>query len=780
MRKINKITALLGSILFFISSVIPSSGVLAGTTAQDGSFTKTAIEIAEDMGNGINLGNTMEALNTWTQNPGVTDFETAWGQPVTTREMIAGYKEAGFDSVRIPVAWSNMMDTSAYTINEAYFNRVDEIVGYVLDEDMYAIINIHYDGGWWSNFTSDKTGTMNRYETMWQQIATHYKDYSEKLIFESANEELHYDFGYDLINEINQTFVDLVRQSGGNNDKRYLLIAGCNTDIDNTCNDSFKMPTDTISNHLLISVHYYTPWIYCGLHKDEGYGYQSDWGSDADKELMDSYFKKMQKFTNQGYGVIIGEYSVCPEYVNSTTYNRKDGDAKFLAYVLELSDKYGYAPYLWDTGDWYNKSTCKMRWDDVAAVFEKKDSGTTGDVKWKFDIKSGTLTISGTGMMADYTKASETPWYDFRNSVKKLVIEENVTYAGNYCFAYFINLAHVYIYSDDIEVSSKAFFNVTNKPIVYGYGSTAAKTFADSVGYTYRDLNYNIGTSTVTVTPNVRYTGNKVFPTITVVKNGKTLKAWTDYGITYSDNVNTGTCTVKITGRGNYWNSVSKTFTISMTGNCGKNVTWQFNSKTGALTIMGSGAMYSYTSSLNTPWASVKTKIKTLFVGKDVTSIGNTAFYGCTSLTKVTGMAGINKIGENAFRNCTALVSVAGCTKVTAVEKYAFCGDSALTTVGNTSGRVTLMSAKTIGWYSFGLCNSISYVNTGTALTTVSGYAFYNDKALKTIIFRSTQITYVGTDALKGIASGASIYVPASKLNSYKNGILKGKTLKSL
>ena len=280
MKKTKQIVTIFATLALAVTAGLSFAGTKTKAAGSD-EFTRTAIEIAADMGYGWNLGNTMEATNTWTSNPKVTDFETAWGQPVTTKAMIDGIKKAGFNSIRIPVSWSNMMSSDGnYTIDASYFKRIDEIISYAFANDMYVIINDHYDGGWWKGFASNKTECMKHYKNMWTQVAGHYKDYSEKLIFESANEELGNSLKndnenvaelelYSLTNEINQTFVDIVRKSGGNNEKRYLLIAGFNTDIDKTCSSLYEMPADTISNHLMVSVHYYTPWTYVGLYKDE-------------------------------------------------------------------------------------------------------------------------------------------------------------------------------------------------------------------------------------------------------------------------------------------------------------------------------------------------------------------------------------------------------------------------------------------------------------------------------------------------------------------------------
>lgn len=350
------------------TSTSTSSNKATATSKTSG---MTSVELAKAMGNGWNLGNTMESVATWlSSGSSATKYETAWGQPVTTKEMMTNLKAAGFDSVRIPVAWSNMMDSN-YNISDNYFKHVDEIVGYVLDNDMYCIINIHWDGGWWDGFYSsdedERNAAWEKYESMWTQIAKHYKNYSDKLIFESANEEL--GTSYDTVNEINQTFVDIVRSSGGNNKERFLLIAGYNTDIDKTCDSRFKMPEDTVSDKLLISVHYYTPSVFCIADKsDNSWGYQGSWGMDEDKEQMRENFEKMKKFTDAGYGVVIGEYGVtfCTDGNKQTL---KDGTYDFFESVVELSEEYGYCAMLWDCNDWFKRIEGKFRDEELAEIY---------------------------------------------------------------------------------------------------------------------------------------------------------------------------------------------------------------------------------------------------------------------------------------------------------------------------------------------------------------------------------------------------------------------------
>ena len=364
-------------------------------STDDGSVNDdlTSLELVKKMGNGINLGNTMEA---YTHSHGKEDIfpdesEQAWGQPITTQEMITGMKNCGFDSLRVPVAWTNAMsfyEDGNYEIDSSYLDRVEEIVNYAINADMYVIINDHWDGGWWGHFGAEdesmRTAAMEMYKSMWTQIAERFKGYSDKLIFESANEELGDRLNdeidgkkgtlrktecYEKTNEINQTFVDLIRSTGGNNEKRFLLIAGYNTDVALTCDDKFKMPTDTAKDKLLLSVHYYTPWDYCGTD-----GVNS-WGSVKDYEEQNGLMKQLSKFTEAGYGVVIGEYAV----LTNSSEPKQDTD-KFYTNFLANCDLYNFCPMLWDCNNLYQRRDCDMPNADMKALFLEKSYSVQKDL----------------------------------------------------------------------------------------------------------------------------------------------------------------------------------------------------------------------------------------------------------------------------------------------------------------------------------------------------------------------------------------------------------------
>ncbi|MCM1055051.1 MAG: glycoside hydrolase family 5 protein [Bacteroides sp.] len=331
----------------------------------------TTAEIVREMGLGINLGNTLESCGSWISSlNGVTGYETAWGSPVITEDMIKGYAACGFGVLRIPVAWSNLMGED-YTISPDYIARVRQITDWTLDAGMYAIVNIHYDGGWWTNFPTDKEECMKKYTRIWEQITEEFKDYPDKLMFESLNEEGGWDSlwnrysgstdgkadSFGLLNEINQKFVDIVRSAGGNNPLRHLLIAGYNTDIDLTCDELFVMPSDA-ADRCAVSVHYYTPSTFCILEADASWGKaQTEWGSEEDVELLNHYMDMLKEsFADKGVPVIIGEYGV------STKNKEADVIRLFLSSVAREAYKREMCPVLWDITDvFYDRGQCKFK-----------------------------------------------------------------------------------------------------------------------------------------------------------------------------------------------------------------------------------------------------------------------------------------------------------------------------------------------------------------------------------------------------------------------------------
>ena len=377
-------------------SVLPAMA----DSADDGVMREglTAVELTRLMGNGTNLGNTLEACDNKRGNFSTDpkSYETYWGQPVTTQAMLTAMKAAGFDTIRIPVAWmtnATDLDKGDYAIDPAYLARVKEVVDYARNADMYVILNDHWDGGWWGMFGSEDKATrdlaLEAYKGMWTQIAEYFRDYSDYVIFESANEELGARFDedsplycsdsaakpmmdllrYNVCNQINQAFVDTVRATGGNNAQRFLLIAGYGTNIDSTCDSRFFMPRDSAQKKLLVSVHYYDPWSYCGATDATG---ATAWGITSDYEYMDKQLAKMTKFVKRGVGVVIGEYGALPDDKGRIKANSLAYHTRF----LDLCDYYDLTSCLWDCSGFFVRRTLSMSDSKLAELYVSRNAAS--------------------------------------------------------------------------------------------------------------------------------------------------------------------------------------------------------------------------------------------------------------------------------------------------------------------------------------------------------------------------------------------------------------------
>lgn len=345
-------------------------------------------QIVEAMGPGWNLGNQLESV---TDN---VPEETNWGNPVITEKLIQSVKAAGFKSIRIPVSYfAKIDDDKDYTIDSKWLDRVQEVVDYCIKNDLYAVINIHgdgyntIDGSWLLCNGKNQTEIKKKYKKVWKQIAERFKNYDEHLLFESMNEEFDGSYSepnkeyYQNINDYNQIFVDTVRKTGDNNTKRWLIIPGWNTNIDYTAGDyGFKLPTDQYRNksidkeeqRIMISVHYYSPWDFCGGENCV----ITQWGNEADdpsktSTTCDETYMKNQlnlmktTFADKGYPVFIGEYGS----IDKTSYDSENEyyRAYFARKLCQLSRKNGCIPMYWDNGyngvhgfGLFDRTTCEI------------------------------------------------------------------------------------------------------------------------------------------------------------------------------------------------------------------------------------------------------------------------------------------------------------------------------------------------------------------------------------------------------------------------------------
>ena len=369
--RMRKAVSIMIACLLLLPAALPSA--CAEQTAPGIMRDITTMELVREMGIGINLGNTFESFGDWIGLYGdgsVRSYETAWGSPMITQEIIQGYADAGFGVLRIPVHWFNLMDEE-YNISGEYMSAVREVVDWALDAGLYVIINIHHDeNGFFAGFAAGQEEEhLAAYRKIWRQIAEAFRDCGDHLIFESLNEEGCWDSlwnrwggssgkaeAYRLLNRINQAFVDEVRASGGNNTQRHLLIAGYATGIDETCDAMFRIPEDPV-NRCALSVHYYTPPTFAILEEDADWGkMRSTWGTDSDFAELNRYMDKIKtQLIDRGVPVIIGEYG-CPK-------NNKDPESVrlFLTSVCRAAYERGICPILWDvTGSHYDRVNCRM------------------------------------------------------------------------------------------------------------------------------------------------------------------------------------------------------------------------------------------------------------------------------------------------------------------------------------------------------------------------------------------------------------------------------------
>ena len=387
---------LAGSVMSGLSCRVYASddkGLVAAATQQPFRVL-SAQEMVREMGSGWNLGNTMDG------HTGFTPNETLWQHVETTKQVIKTVHDNGFNTVRIPVTWGTMIDDeNGYAINDKWLSRVQDIVDYCVEQDMYVIVNIHHDGaeqtGWLRIASDDFDSVKEKYEAVWKQIAGRFKDYDEHLIFESMNEVTgpgnNIQFDMDRVMELNQVFVDTVRGTGSNNAYRWLSVPGRYTNITNTTQYDFRLPEDTVENRLFLSVHYYN--FLFGLAENTTY---TEWTKEMTDELVEE-FAQLEKFTLQGVPVIVGEYGAVDK--------RNEADRAYHYEVVNRICNTGMiVACYWDNGEYdltkeptdYNftlidRESCEPVYPDlVAAILRGKYLAGPSDCS---DLSKGTEII---------------------------------------------------------------------------------------------------------------------------------------------------------------------------------------------------------------------------------------------------------------------------------------------------------------------------------------------------------------------------------------------------
>lgn len=339
------------------SPAAPSAVAVAAPAApgEPRPFTRSSAQLLASMKLGWNMGNSFDA----------PESETAWGNPAPTPQLLQAVAQSGFQLVRIPVTWAlHMGPAPDFTIDAAWLGRVAAAVNAARDAGLYAIINLHHDGAdgleqaeWLT--LNEKSGAVSeqnnaavraRFVAVWGQIAKHFAGYGEELLFESMN-EIHDGYGkpdpryFTIINQLNQAFVDTVRATGGNNAQRHLVLPGYNTNIDHTI-AGFELPKDPAQNRVIVSVHYYDPYLFALQAKKNTWGKASPgndgWGQE---DFVVAQFDKLKAhYIDKGIPVIIGEYGA----------SHQEGFEDYRRYYMEFVTKAaldrGIVPVYWDNG----------------------------------------------------------------------------------------------------------------------------------------------------------------------------------------------------------------------------------------------------------------------------------------------------------------------------------------------------------------------------------------------------------------------------------------------
>ena len=357
-------------------------GMLMSFSAQAQDF-ETAKDAVKNMGVGWNLGNTLDAndaTKTWTTT---AQHETCWGQPVTKPELLKMMKEAGFSTIRVPVTWYQEMDKDG-KVNDAWMNRVKEVVDYVIDNGMYCILNVHHDTGadegsyksWIKASTSNYNTNKTKYEGLWRQIAEKFKDYDQHLLFEAYNEMLDEknnwnepasDDGYKAINSYAKSFVTTVRGTGGNNKQRNLVV---NTySASSTANAMKKLDLPEESGHIIFQLHSYPNW------KSE---------SNAKTEI-DNLISNIKTNLLKRAPVIIGEYATFTTWPSKIDYYDTDRKVALYAmdYLIKQTKTAGIGTCYWmGLSDGESRSMPSFNQADLAQTLIKAYYGSIDGYKY--------------------------------------------------------------------------------------------------------------------------------------------------------------------------------------------------------------------------------------------------------------------------------------------------------------------------------------------------------------------------------------------------------------
>lgn len=331
--------------------------------SQDG---MTSQEYVEAMGHGWNLGNSFDGVNT--DESEADAGATAWGNPEVTRELIHAVKEKGFDSIRIPLTLFRRYDSKDknYPIDPDWLARYKEVVDWAVEEDLYVMVNIHHDSWIWLKSWDGNTDSEEYvcFVKLWEQLADFLKEEPEQVCFETINEP---DFeGTDeekqeKLDAINLAAYHAIRESGGNNDKRMIVIPTLSTNFEKSA-PLLKLIQGLNDNHIIATVHYYSEWVYSANLGITGFDEVIDDSGKTARTAADHAMSTVyDTFTKNGIGVVIGEYGLLG-YDKGEKCNQPGEELKYYEYMNQLARDYGLCLMFWDNGSGIDRTDGKYLW----------------------------------------------------------------------------------------------------------------------------------------------------------------------------------------------------------------------------------------------------------------------------------------------------------------------------------------------------------------------------------------------------------------------------------
>ncbi len=332
MKKIFQSLAILLSIVLILAAlIVPQTAYGANYMTMR---NITAYNLVAEMNVGINIGDTLDSS--------FGHGETYWGNPAITKNLILAYKNAGFNTIRLPVTWDGSINSSTGVPNEQWLTRVNQVVDWILEEDMFCIVNTHHEMSWLNTSDTGMSERKTKFGNLWTAIANRFKNYGDHLLFEGYNEMRKTENtwnasgnDYQNLNQLAQVFVNSVRATGSNNSSRTLIISTYAANFDT---NGFILPTDTASNRIAVEFHSYYPQNFCFT-----WGNQTTFGSQSDISTINSFCSKFSQYIEANIPVILGEFGA----VNKSNDSAR---AAYAQKVVETCNSYGIKGIWWDNG----------------------------------------------------------------------------------------------------------------------------------------------------------------------------------------------------------------------------------------------------------------------------------------------------------------------------------------------------------------------------------------------------------------------------------------------